>query len=461
MLLQNIVRNHPEDTVSDILWYICKKDYIFSRELLSRFIYQLDDFSIIDVIRNYIIYDGVTPDLTILLQHKKTNELIYIIIETDITVKDNNNNTIYKKTSNQYGTYTNYLNNKNKSTQLHKEYNLPDKCILLCPSYFDNKYEDGNVKQFKFSELLALLVDSDNSDTEEIRNELIKYIEKFEGTYSHLNKNLGILEYKTELKSAQKHLLALRDTMLKEKEISKSGLWQTNSECYCYFGIGLKSNYTPKNEGKSLKYRSWLSYDFFSEEDIFSPLKLNFPNKLIRKNLIHVAKHQNKYKFYCDLLIESKLNNKFIDIFNLTNCSEKLKTNILNFTNYYNQENKHAYLIKFNEFLRSIVNFIDIFDDEISNEYNYTYFEHSLSKKEILLCLKIKTRVNGKHHISIIAEPTSFDINQILRMEIFKDAELIDTIELISETNKGYEVKYDLNALKQKIHATFNKLYGP
>ena len=89
MLLQKIARNHPEDTVSDIIWYICKNDPSFAKNLISPFISSLNEFTIIDIVRNYIISDGYMPDLTFLLSHKETNKIIYIIIETKITATQN------------------------------------------------------------------------------------------------------------------------------------------------------------------------------------------------------------------------------------------------------------------------------------------------------------------------------------------------------------------------------------
>ncbi|MCF8055027.1 MAG: hypothetical protein K9K37_00115 [Desulfocapsa sp.] len=453
MLLHKMARNHLEDTVSDILWYICKKDSLFAKKLLSQFTDPTSDFTVIDITRNYMIYDGFMPDLTFLLHHNKTNKINYIVMETRITTKQN----IHirkKRTTKQYGIFTNYLNRQNKLTNIQQAYNIPDKCILLCPSYYDNQ-EEGHVKEFRFPKLLTLLKNSKESATEEIRNELIKYIEEeFETTHTHLNNNLDILANKKELKCAQDHIISLREAMLTEQDVSKSGLWQKDCEWYCYFGIGLKVNYKSKNEENP-----WLSYDFSSEEDIFSPLKLSFPNNIIKKGVVHFPKYLNKDKFYCDLLIESKINTKFEDIFNLLACDDILKTNIINFTKHYNQPDKQRYLIKYNEFLNAILNYMDRFDDEVSKEYRYTHFEHSLDKKEILLRLNIEARVNGKYHISVVAEPTSSDINKILRMELFKHNELIDTRGLISETETGYEVPYELNSLKEKIRNTFKKLY--
>lgn len=455
MLLQKIARNHPEDTVSDIIWYICKKDPSFAENLISPFISYLNEFTIIDIVRNYIISDGYIPDLTFLLSHKETNKIIYIIIETKITASQNIHER-KSRTKKQYSIYKKYLNEKNKKANLGKKYTITDKCILLCPSYYNLEGEEDNVIELRFPSLLNLLKNS----TTPIKKELIKYIEEeFEGTYTELNENLEILNHKIEFKNAQKHILALRHTMLNEEEISKSGLWQSTSECYCYFSVGLRTSYTPRKEKKSWKHRSWLSYEFYIEDDIYSPLKLSFLKKLVKKDIIHVAKYQNKNKFYCDLLTESKINPNFIEIFDWLQCSEELKEIIIQFTEYYKQSNKQSYLVKFNKFLSSILSYLDRFTNKISSSYPHTVFEHSLNNSEILLCLTIKTRSNGKHHISIIAEPTSFDVSKLLRMEVFEDSEQVSTSELISARKNGFQVKYDLNALKEKIDSTFREFY--
>ena len=455
MLLQKIARNHPEDTVSDIIWYICKQDQDFARKLISPFIScsYINEFTIIDVVRNYIISDGYIPDLTFLLGHKKSNKIIYIIIETKITATQN----IYHRKNRikkQYSIYRKYLNDKNKG--IAKKYKIADKCVLLCPSYYDIEGEEDNVIALRFPSLLTILRES----TTPIKNELIKYIEEeFEGTYSDLNNNLEILNHKIEFKNAQKHILSLRHSMLNEEEASKSGLWQATSECYCYFSVGLRTYYTPLKEKKSWKHRSWLSYEFYLEEDIYSPLKLSFPKKLVKKNIIHVAKYQNKNRFYCDLLTESKMNPDFIKIFDWIQCSQELKDNVSQFTEYYKQPSKQSYLVEFNKFLSALINYFDRFTDEIAATYSYTAFEHSLNNSEIILCLTIKKRSNGKHHISIIAEPTCFKVDNLLRMEAFKNSELVYKEGLIVARCKGFKVKYNFCDLKEKIDATFRKLY--
>ena len=455
MLLQKIARNHPEDTVSDIIWYICKQDQNFTRKLISPFISSshLNEFTIIDIVRNYIISDGYIPDLTFLLSHKETNKIIYIIIETKITATQNIHQR-KNRTKKQYSIYKKYLNDKNKG--IGKKYKITDKCVLLCPSYYDIEGEEDNVVELRFPSLLETLKDS----TTPIKKELIKYIEEeFEGTYTDLNENLEILNHKIEFKNAQKHILALRHTMVNEEEISKSGLWQSTSECYCYFSIGLRTSYTPKKENKSWKHRSWLSYEFYLEEDIYSPLKLSFLKKLVKKDIIHVAKYQNKNKFYCDLLTESKINPNFIEIFDWLQCSQELKENIIQFTEYYKQPRKQSYLVKFNKFLSSLLNYFDRFTDEIAATYSYTAFEHSLNNSKIVLRLTIKTRSSGKHHISIIAEPTCFEVNDLLRLEVFEDSEQVSKEGLIVAKKNGFQVKYNLDSLKEKIDSTFRELY--
>ena len=455
MLLQKIARSHPEDSVSDIIWYICKKDTLFAKKFIAQFLPPESDFTVLDIARNHMVHDGFMPDLTFLLHHRKSNTINYIVMETRIAAKQNIHER-KKRTTKQYGTFTNYLNRQGGETSIPQAYSPPEKCILLCPSYYDNQ-EEEHVRVFRFPRLLALLKSSTNSETADIREELIKYIEEeFEATHIHLNKNLKILENRVEMQNAQKHTLALREAMLNEEGVSKSGLWLPDCEWYCYFGIGLRVKYKSKNEENP-----WLSYDFSSEEDIFSPLKLSFPNNFLKKGLIHFPKHLSEEKFYCDVLIESKINQQFEDIFNLLSCGDGLKTAILDFTNYYNysQPNKQPYLVKYNEFLNAILNYMDRFDDEVSKEYRYTHFEHSLNKKEILLRLNIEARVNGKYHISVVAEPTAFDTDKILRMELFKNNELIDTRGLIVQTDTGYEMPYELNSLKIKIRNTFKKLY--
>jgi hypothetical protein len=180
---------------------------------------------------------------------------------------------------------------------------------------------------------------------------------------------------------------------------------------------------------------------------------------LIKNNIIHLAKYNNKNQFYCDLLTESKINDNFIKLFNSIHCSDELKENIKNFTEYYKQPRKQSYLVEFNKFFSAILNFFDRFVDEICNEYEYTYFDHSLNGDKILLCAKIKNRANGKHYITIIAEPTSFTVNKILRMEFFKNSKLVGTTELIVENKTGFSVKYDFSKLKEEIKRNFNKLY--
>ena len=169
MLLQKIARNHAEDTLSDVIWCICKQDAGFAEQLISKFILFSDDFSVIDIVRNYIITDGYIPDLTFLLRHNKTNKIIYLIIETKITASQN----IYSnkhRTKKQYAVYTNYLNKKNTIAGLAKKYKIPTKCILLSPSYYEKHTDEDNVIDFRFPALLEILKNSEHTETESVRN---------------------------------------------------------------------------------------------------------------------------------------------------------------------------------------------------------------------------------------------------------------------------------------------------
>lgn len=439
MLLRKLARNHAEDTLSDVVWCLCKQDSDFAKKLISEFILFSDDFSVVDIVRNYVITNGCMPDLTFLLRHKKTNQIVYLIIETKITASQNIYST-KSRTKRQYAVYTNYLKKKNKKIKLDEKYNFPEKCILLSPSYYEKHSVEDNVIDFRFPALLKLLKKSANLETKGVCKELIKYLEEeFEGTRSKLKENLGILNHKIELRSAQKHILSLRDAMLEENQASKSGLWQNNSFGY-HFSSGLKNKYSSKTNGRSWSSRSWLSYNFYYEDDIKSPLKLIFPNKLIKKNLIKTPQYHNKHQFTCDVLTESKINNKFINIFKSIHCSDKLIESISAFTNYYKDEKKQTYLVKYNELLNSIINFIEMLIPKI--EYYHIEFRHNLKKPELLLRLKIVDDKRTKFHLKLVAEPTCFNINDILRIEVFERKKLTETITLLEKTpSAGYVVK--------------------
>ncbi len=56
----------------------------------------------------------------------------------------------------QYSIYKEYLNRKNKKADLAQKYKITDKCILLCPSYYDLQEEEDNVIELRFPALLNL-----------------------------------------------------------------------------------------------------------------------------------------------------------------------------------------------------------------------------------------------------------------------------------------------------------------
>jgi hypothetical protein len=89
MLLSKIARNHQEDTLSDVIWCICKQDEEFARDIISKFIKISSDFQLIDIVRNFTIQYRLMPDITFILRHKKYNKIIYLLIETKITASPN------------------------------------------------------------------------------------------------------------------------------------------------------------------------------------------------------------------------------------------------------------------------------------------------------------------------------------------------------------------------------------
>lgn len=452
MLLSKIARNHAEDTISDVIWCICKQDIEFAEELISNYINFISDFTIIDIVRNLIITDGYMPDLTFLLRHKKTKGIVYIIIETKITASQNIYNVKYKPKK-QFEVYTRYLIKQNSKVKLAKKYNIPQKCILLSPSYYEKHSSNDNIIHFRFPQLVKLLYGSNNKETDGIRNELITFIkEDYEGTYSRLQENLEILGHKNELKYAQNQILLIREAMLDEY-VSKTGLWQNNSFAY-YFGVGLKNKYqTNKND------LSWLSYDIYSEDEVSSPIRLNFPKRFIKKKILNAPQYLNKYKFQCDILNECIIDENFINIFKHIHCSSNLKDKIFQFALYYSNEKKKSYLKKYNKFFHALISFVEKFDNEISEEY-HTFFRHSLNGNDLLLRLKIKKNIDGKFNINIIAEPTCFDAVNILRIEVFNRKKLLSTQPLLALTATGYKLKFNVKSLAILISETFENLYN-
>jgi hypothetical protein len=447
MLIKKIARNHPEDTLSDIIWCLCKQDNNFAKTILSKFVSFIEDFDIIDIVRNYVLKDGYMPDLTFLLRHKKKNKIIYIIIETKIEASQN----IYsnkKRTKKQYDLYTKYQNNKNLTAGLAQKYKIPSKCILLCPSWYEKYDENDPVIDFRFPILLKMLKNSENKETSGIRNELIKYIkEEFEGINTDIGNSLEILKHKNELGKIQNQIRTIRDVMLNQKEIIKSGLWKKNSYGY-YFEIGMKNKYSTSK--KNANIRSWLTYSFYYDDDISSPLKLYFPKKMISKGIIQVPQYQNKNQFSCDILTECQINKEFFKIFDHIHCDKNIPQTIMDFVEYYTIQSKHQYLVQYNQMLNAILVFNDKFYYKMEYDYHVTY-HHNFSSSALQFNFKLKKFKNSIRYLDLIIEPTNKNILDILRIEIFEKNEKLETISLFENFENGYTVKYDLDELKKIV----------
>jgi hypothetical protein len=333
------------------------------------------------------------------------------------------------------------------------KYNIPGKCILLCPTDYNKEYEEESVILFTFKELLVLLKNSKNPDTEGIRKELIKFIEEeYEGTFTNLNKHLAILNHSKELRTIQSHILLLRKAMLEEYK-SKSGLWKKDSFAY-YFGVGLKNKrLSDKNN------LSWLSYDFYYEDEVKSPLKIEFPKKFINKKIFGAPSYRNKNKYQTDLINEFTIDKSCISFFDHTKCGNNLPKAVNDFAEYYCQESKKQYLKKYNKLLHSGIKFIEKIDIEVSDKYQ-TIFYHNLKEERIIIRLKIKKRIDGIYSINLVFEPTSDIIENILRIETCeKDTPISKPLTIILNKNEVFRLKYNLTPLVNLMSQKIENLY--
>ena len=159
-IIEKLARNHPEDSVSDVLCMIFNEDKSLAKKFLQDR-HKIKGFEILSVIRNYSLQTGKKPDITFIVRKKRGKSINFFHVETKITATENRRGKYQ-----QYKHYTNHMNKHNSHGWKGK------KCILLCPSYecgHDEEYAD----RYNFSALIKFI---DGCNTH-ISKMLIHYIE--------------------------------------------------------------------------------------------------------------------------------------------------------------------------------------------------------------------------------------------------------------------------------------------
>ena len=441
-ILKKLARNHPEDTVSDVLQVIFKEHVDVTAGFLKNFIPDINKYTIIDVARNFIVNGRYRPDLTIILRRGVRGQLNFFHIETKITARENKYGQGIRSQCNQYSRHMEKANIKS----------LRNNCVLLCPSYYF--LDEDYLSRFDFRKLLNLLQDGHSNG---LAKELIKFIEEeYEGLSWKLQENCQILEHPIKFKYFQKMVKDIKDLMAQihadNDKVSKSGLWTKTSFAH-YFQISVKI----KGTWEKKKVKGYLTYEFYNKYDCKTPLKFYFPAQILDKFNITLFHHSYRETYCCDLLddisgIEALGALGFKD-------SDLYIKKLIELANTANSGGNRGYIEFGNRFLSSSLIFIEAFDAKVAEKYGYyTEFRHQCSKQNLKMRLRIKRQAKNNKHIDLVFDPLNPDIDQIFMWESnvqfigFKNHENTDTY-----CRKLAKKQYDPEAAAEYVFSEISK----
>jgi len=411
-ILKKLARNHPEDTISDVLVHLFSEHRPLALFFLKKTNYIKDDedYRILSVARNFTISGKYKPDITFLVRKGEKGNVNHIFCETKITANENRYINKYKR---QYAIYTTEM--KKNITTLQK------KCILLCPSWYD--YEEiDNVSVFTFLQLLELLESYFEHTNDEIARLLVDYIrESFEGYSSDLAKHRKLIDgsdesiailllYRSKLIDVRKTMLALCD---KAKKPHYGGLWKRNNkrlDFHFQIGLDLKG----KNDDKL-----WIAYSFYDREEWCSPIKAYYPTKMIERHKLQYPNFVKAKEYYSNLIDDRSALSIFDDVAYMSTPQKKAAENRYAFNRLLDEmshENVRTVVASGNSFLSACCQYMERLENMMASTH-YVRYEHILDDDQFILLQYYYKRTNSQKWMSFIVDITAKDINQILRIE--------------------------------------------
>lgn len=404
MILRKLARNHPEDTISDVLWAIFKEeDNEFDIHFAKQFINNINDYTIIDTVRNYPIPGNYKPDITFILRKGIRGKLNFFHIETKLGSRENKYGQGKK---NQFLQYTAHM----------KKYNirgLQRECILLCPSY-NESYNLEYVERYDFTKLINLMENYFSRRKNVLSIMLIEYLkEDVEGTNWKLIDNYRMIEQNpNKFKFYQSMLREIRsifNDIHNYNYTSKHGIWTKNSIQY-YFGIGMNKKWAKK------KRKYYLEYIYYYNDECYSPLALTFPPELMKTFSVKAPQYVSNNKYCCKLLDDPSLN--ILDGFAIKdNQKIRFKKRLESFIEKANDKSNRNYIEMGNRFLNASIAFVDNFSIKIKELYEIEYRNRLYGDKVKFITRTFIKEDNEKIYLDLVVEPTNPDQNQLLRWE--------------------------------------------
>lgn len=408
-IIEKLARNHPEDSVSDVLCIIFNEDKDFARKFLKK-IHKLKYFEIISIIRNYSLSTGKKPDITFVVKKKGKNRLNYFHIETKITATENRRGK-YK----QYKHYTDHMKN---NFQVWRK-----KCILLCPST-EYRHEEKYVLRYDFCDLIDFMNNHEfDANNQIISDMLVDYIKKkveysvqviFKGAKQPL-KQKRWEEYANFISELRQIMLDIKNSTIKT---STGGLWQRGSSCY-YWNVGFRKK-------RSKKYnKGFLSYEFYTEDECRSPLYLYYAQDILGYRQIKCPQYDGG-KIYYSKVFDDLKSLSILEDYSLGSNESEIKKRLIIFAKKASRKKMLDIIYKGNKYFRSIIMYIDLIDNKLDPKKYSTEFSNECSGKDIIYRLQIKN-INNSKYFSIAFEPTNPDPEALLRWE--SDFEIKNYIE--------------------------------
>ncbi len=398
-IIEKLARNHPEDSVSDVLCMIFNEDKSLAKKFLQDR-HKIKGFEILSVIRNYSLQTGKKPDITFIVRKKRGKSINFFHVETKITATENRRGKYQ-----QYKHYTNHMNKHNSHGWKGK------KCILLCPSYecgHDEEYAD----RYNFSALIKFI---DGCNTH-ISKMLIHYIEN----NIEYSENKIIKFAKDKLKPEEWEIYAnliskIREIMVDIREnrnprvkITTGGLWKKASSCFTW-SVGFRRKGGKKNNN------GFLSYDFYTEEECKSPLRIYYKQDILKNYTVNCP-HYNVEKEYYSNVFDDPNSLRILNAYSLGTDNPNIGKRLLGFVNKASRKKTLDIVYKGNVYFRSIIMYIDLIDDKLDSKKWKTTFSNECSQRDIIYRLQIEKRKCGKH-LSIVFEPTNLNQEYVLRWE--------------------------------------------
>ena len=402
MILRKLARNHPEDTISDVLWAIFKeKDNGFDIHFAKQFINNINDYTIVDIVRHYPIPGRYKPDITFILRKGIRGKLNFLHIETKLGSRENKYG---KGKRNQFLKYTDHMKRSNILS-------LQRNSILLCP-FYNETYNLEHIERYDFTKLINLM-ENYFSRRNELSIMLIEYLkEEIEGTHWQLKNNYMVEQHPQKFKFYQNMLREIRSILNdihNNNDTNKHGIWTKNSIQY-YFGIGMNKKWAKKER------KGYLEYLYYYNDECYSPLVLTFPSELMEKYPVKSPRYVSNNRYCCNLLDDPSLN--MLNGFAIKdNQKIRFKKRLESFIEKANDKSNRKYIDMGNKFLNASIAFVDNFSIKISELYE-TEYRNKLYGDKVKFITRIFIKEDDKKiYLDLVIEPTNPDQNQLLRWE--------------------------------------------